>query len=185
MASVAPSQAAAAAGIKAEEIELRMLRDVPVYELRGKNKAALVDARSGEVISPISKELAEHIAVEDRFGSPAVRHTTFLETEPPTEYREGELPAWRVVLADEDDTHIYISASTGRITARRNNAWRRFDFFWMLHTMDYGSRDSFNHPLLVGASALALTSVLSGFLLWGLRIRRGRRRRRGAGAGST
>ena len=177
-ATAAPFQAAAAAGFKPEEIELRMLRDVPVYEVRGAEKSALVDARNGDLISPIPKELAERIAVEDRQGSPTVQSTTLLEADPPTEYREGELPAWRVVVADEDDTHIYISASTGRITARRNNAWRRFDFFWMLHTMDYRDRDSFNHPLLIGASSLAMLSVLSGFLLWGLRVRRRHRRRK-------
>lgn len=57
---------------------------------------------------------------------------------------------------------IYVAANTGRVTARRNNAWRRFDFFWMLHTMDYQGRDDFNHILLIAFAGLGLAAVISG-----------------------
>jgi hypothetical protein len=40
----------------------------------------------------------------------------------------------------------------------------------MLHTMDYGGRDDFNHPLLIGFAALGLTAVLSGWSLWIVRL---------------
>lgn len=175
--ALTPSQAARAAKIEPVEIVLRTLGNRPVYEVRGTEGSALVDPSSGEVLSPVPRALAERIAVGDRLGEPGVESAILLSEAPPTEYRDGELPAWRVALDDGEDTNIYVSASTGAITARRNNAWRRFDFFWMLHTMDYQGRDNFNHPLLIGASALAIASVLSGFLLWALRVRRRVRRR--------
>lgn len=177
--AVTPGQAAKRAGLgNAETIILRSHIGDPVYEVRGEGGRALVHANSGELLSPLSKSAAEKVALRDRAGTPAVSAISLLEEDPPTEYREGELPAWRVVLRDGDNTHIYVSASTGKITARRNDAWRRFDFFWMLHTMDYGGRDDFNHPLLIIASLVAVLSVLSGWLLWGLRISRRRRRKK-------
>jgi hypothetical protein len=64
------------------------------------------------------------------------------------------------------------------VTKHRNGIWRAFDFLWMLHTMDYRSRDDFNNPLLRGVAAMAVVAVLSGFLLWGRTSMFLRRRRR-------
>ena len=41
-------------------------------------------------------------------------------------------------------------------------------FLWMMHPMDYQSRDNFNTTLLRGFSLLGLVTVLSGFTLWGV-----------------
>jgi uncharacterized membrane protein YkoI len=164
-------------------VSLRPHLGRPAYEVQHRGGHTLVDAVTGAVLSPIDRDVAADIARADRAGDPAVTDVVWYEADPPGEYRGGALPAWRVDLADGQGTHIYIDASTGRITARRNDAWRRFDFFWMLHTMDYRGRDDFNHPLLIGFAALGLLSVLSGFVLWGARVyRRMRRRHRQAGA---
>ena len=56
--------------------------------------------------------------------------------------------------------------------ARRNDDWRFFDFFWMLHIMDYQERENFNNPLLITASMFALFTVLAGLLLLVLRLQR-------------
>jgi hypothetical protein len=187
MASVriSPQQAVTAATSAGapETVTLRVFMGQPVYEIRGSDGTALIDARSGEVRSPISEALARSIATSDRSGEVAVSSISSIDKDPPSEYRGGTVPAWRVVLDDSDNTHIYIAKNTGRITARRNDAWRRFDFFWMLHTMDYKGRDNFNHWLLIGFSALGLITVLSGWFLWGTRVvRRIRKRRRQAAA---
>ena len=65
-----------------------------------------------------------------------------------------------------------MNANTGLIDARRNDMWRLFDFFWMLHIMDYQEREDFNHPLLIGAAGLALSVVIFGMALLFIRIRR-------------
>jgi uncharacterized iron-regulated membrane protein len=179
---VAPAAAVAQAGpgMAVEEIVLRPFLGRPVYEIRHRDGTALVDAESGALLSPVDRDTAIAVALADRAGRPEVRAATRIERDPPSEYRAGALPAWQIALADGEDTHVYVAASSGRITARRNDAWRRFDFFWMLHTMDYRGRDDFNHPLLIGAAAASLIALGSGFALWWIRARRRLRRSRPA-----
>ncbi len=81
-----------------------------------------------------------------------------------SEYR-GPLPVWRVVMGDDEDTRIYVSPLTGDVIARRNATWRLYDFFWMLHIMDYENRTDFNNPLVIFASILALVATISGIWL--------------------
>ena len=71
--------------------------------------------------------------------------------------------------------NLYIDPVNGEVLSRRSRKWRIFDFFWMLHIMDYGEREDFHHPLLTAAALLAVLSALSGILLWGYRIFRRRR----------
>lgn len=177
--AVSPARAIEVSGIGGvESVTLRLFLGRPVYEVRGDGGVALISAVDARRLSPIDRATAERIAVADRATRYPVERAVLIESDPPTEYREGPLPAWRVDLGDPDHTHIYVRADNGAIAARRNDQWRRFDFFWMLHTMDYRGRDDFNHPLLVGFAALGVITVLSGFFLWGLRIARRWRRRR-------
>ena len=96
-----------------------------------------VDARSGE-LAPVSRAEAELIARRDQPDSPPVRGTTLIESSPPVEYRDCEhtectLPVYQVALADPAGTVLYVDAATGDVTARRNDRWRLYDFFWSLH----------------------------------------------------
>jgi uncharacterized iron-regulated membrane protein len=153
------------------EYKLRQLLDRPVLELTLQNSETshvLVDAVSGERLSPISRELAEAIALSD-FSEPAAVIRSELLDQPESghsEYRSKETPAWKVELDHSSGTVIYVSANRGRVVTRRNNRWRLFDFFWMLHTMDYEGRDNFNSWLLRIISSLGVLSVLTGYWLW-------------------
>lgn len=171
--TVSPQAAAQAAGIKdVVRIETRWLLDKPIYEITGRVKSALVDAATALVLSPIDEDTAQAIAQKDRIGDPGITKSTLITENEPVEYRKKTLPAWQIALDDADNTHIYVAAGSGRITARRNDAWRRFDFFWMLHTMDYSGRDDFNTPWLIIFASLGVLSTLSGWMLWGLRLYR-------------
>ena len=133
----------------------------------------------------MSREEAEAAASRDQQGSPAVRATT-LVTEGGLEYRDCGyvscgLPAYRVALADAAGTVVYVDATTGDVTARRNDRWRTYDFLWSLHIMDYRGREDFNHLLIRGAALLALGTVLSGIVLLVLRLSGWVRRRRSRG----
>jgi uncharacterized iron-regulated membrane protein len=173
--TVSPQAAAQTAGVKeVVRIETRWMLDAPIYEITGRSKSALVNATTGRVLSPISEDMAKAIAKKDRAQKTTVKQSALITEDPPVEYREKPLPAWQIALDDADNTHIYVAAGTGRITARRNDAWRRFDFFWMLHTMDYSGRDDFNTPWLIIFASLGVLSTLSGGALWGLRIFKGR-----------
>jgi hypothetical protein len=59
------------------------------------------------------------------------------------EYRGGELPAYRVTLAEENAA-LYVGTTTRRVRALRTEAWRWFDFLWSLHIMDNDEREDFN-----------------------------------------
>ena len=145
----------------------------PVYRLRSdQGLECVIDATTGEVLGPISSDDASKVALADFAHEANVGSVTLIETNPPNEYRGGELPAYQVVLDHPREPHIYVSAMTGDVTKRRNKLWRTFDFFWMLHIMDYRERESFNHVLLTGMSLLAILTSLSGLLLWWWRVPR-------------
>ena len=130
---------------------------------------ALIDARDGRVIEAIDEATARAVADRDFTGNGSIVGAE-LTRERSTEYR-GALPVWRMQFDDVRETAIYVSPATGQVVARRNDIWRLYDFFWMLHIMDYRERVDFNHGLLIGASALALLLAGSGFWLLFYRVR--------------
>ncbi|WP_109261379.1 PepSY domain-containing protein [Hyphobacterium indicum] len=130
----------------------------------------LVDAITGEVITPISRERAIEIAVADYAGDPEIAEIEYFEDATWESRRPG--PAWRVSFDDGEGTRIYVSPDSGLVTARRNNAWRFYDFFWMLHIMDYQERENFNNPLVITAALFALVTVLAGLVLLVIRMQR-------------
>jgi len=136
----------------------------------------LVDARSGDVISPLNAERAMALALYDFEGDVEPSDPELLAASD-GDYR-GALPVWKVVMNDGEGTNLYISPDTGRVVARRSDVWRIFDFFWMLHIMDYEDRSDFNHPLLIGASLIAVIFTLTGGFLSYYRLSGRRRKRR-------
>ncbi|MDP6752988.1 MAG: PepSY domain-containing protein [Verrucomicrobiota bacterium] len=170
-----PADAIAASGFaNVREVTLTTLLRKPVYRLTGEGGAMLVDAVSGNAIK-IDEARAQAIAQADRAEQPEVTGAKLITADAPTEFRGRTLPAWQVKLADANNTHIYVDQATGAVVARRNDAWRRFDFFWMLHTMDYSGRDNFNTPWLIVFSVLGLLSVSSGWGIWVFRVARSRK----------
>lgn len=87
------------------------------------------------------------------------------------EYRGKPLPAYAFTLDHPTKTTIYVASELGKITSVRNNNWRRFDFLWMLHTMDYSTRDTITNWVLRIFSVLGLLTISSGFYLFYLTSR--------------
>ena len=79
--------------------------------------------------------------------------------------REHELPIWQVDFADAKRSSYYVSGTTGELLERRNDTWRWWDFFWMLHNMDYAERSSFNHPLIITVGFAMTWLAVTGFWL--------------------
>jgi hypothetical protein len=167
MTSLIPLSAARAnAGAEtATGAHLAWMRGRWVWVLDVPDKSSiLVDARHDVVLESMPAEEAAGIArtrftLSDEVASvAAVEHLG-------GEYKERPMPAWRVTFADDDETNIYVDATTGEITAVRSDTWRRFDFFWMLHIMDYDNRKDFHTPLLTGAAVLGVSTALTGLLL--------------------
>jgi hypothetical protein len=149
---------------------LRHHLDGAIYEItfleNGEPHWALADVSTGELRATVDREEAEAIARRAYApDSPVADVTLVAETTSGSEYRERPLPAYRVTFDDPLGTRLYVSVERGVVTARRNDRWRWFDFLWMLHIMDYQTRDNFNTILLQAVSALGLVTVLSGFIL--------------------
>ncbi|MBB5518076.1 PepSY domain-containing protein [Amphiplicatus metriothermophilus] len=164
--------AAGAAGGAVEEIALKTFLGAPVFLARGPAGAVMIDAASGQVLSPLDEARALAAARADFAGAAPDAQAEWLEAAP-VDYR-GALPVWRVAMGDEAGTRLYVDPATGAILARRNDLWRFYDFFWMLHIMDYEGRTDFNNPLLKTAAAAGLVFALSGLVMVGMRLRTGR-----------
>lgn len=150
----------------AYEIVLASWQGKPHYRIRQADGNTLVDALTGEQRSPLSR--ADAIAVSQYHypGSGKIVSANLL-TDPraaPSEIGGGALPLWQVKFDDFGSTAFYISPSSGLLVTRRHTFWRIFDFVWMLHIMDYESRQNINNNLLRVAATIGL--LMSVFGLW-------------------
>ncbi|MEE4143542.1 MAG: hypothetical protein V2I26_02000 [Halieaceae bacterium] len=120
-----------------------------------------VDAASSATLPALDAKQAASVARGAHIGPADVLTVDRVESAD-GEIRGAKLPLWRVQLDDRWNSAVYIDAITGRITAVRNDLWRVYDFFWMLHIMDYSTRDDFNNNLLRAAAGVGWFIGLSG-----------------------
>jgi uncharacterized iron-regulated membrane protein len=137
----------------------------------------LVDAGNERVLPMLTAADAQRTAGA-RLKAPApADDVEWVETVPPgAEMRGRSPPLWKVSFAGPDALTLYLDPWTGELMARRTTQWRWFDFFWMLHIMDFEAREDFNHPLLQIAALLGLVVALSGLIFWLMTTRLFRRR---------
>jgi hypothetical protein len=147
----------------AHGIQLGMNRGIPVYRILHDGGETLLNAIDGSVIT-FSRQFAEQLASADFTGQGTIESITPGQA-PDIETRDSVGPYWRVNFSDTVNTSIYISASNGKILERRNSYWRVFDFFWMLHIMDYSGHSNFNNSIIVTVALIAIWLGISGFIL--------------------
>lgn len=152
-----------------ERIEIRNMLARPVALVSAhEGRPRLYELATGAQISPVPAALAVQVAEADYEGDQRAARV-HLVTEESTEYR-GALPAWRIDFDDEANRTLYVAQDTGAVTARRSTLWRTFDFLWSLHIMDFKNHEDFNTPLLIGATALSLTMIVAGVILFPSRL---------------
>ena len=144
-----------------QSFKLKKLLGEDVFEIRQDGKPALVNARSGNLMSPLKREAIVAIAKNIYQGEAEVSDVSWI-TQAPQEVAKRPLPMWAVRFDERADTTLYFSPQTGELLARRHTLWRVFDFLWMLHIMDYDKRTDVNNTLLRVASAAGLIFALSG-----------------------
>ena len=93
-----------------------------------------------------------------------------LQTQPDIASRASG-PVWQAQFDDPQRTALYFAADDGHFIAARTASWRLYDFFWMLHTMDYIGRDNFNNPQVIAIGMATLWLSISGILLLGRSFR--------------
>lgn len=144
------------------DISLIHLLDRWMYRVRLVNRVELRLAADGSRFV-FGEAAIRRLAKATYAGAGTLRTVSFRPT--PVLEARGAGPVWQAAFDDADQTSLYFSAQDGRLVAVRNDAWRLFDFFWMLHTMDYRGRDDFNNPLVILFSTGALWLGISGALL--------------------
>lgn len=127
-------------------------------------KRLYFDGLTGAPLEVLSSDSVIPLAVMQEQKAKA-REAILIEEEL-SEFRGGPLPVYQVLLNDWRETRLYADAYTGKVLARRNRFWRVYDFFWMLHIMDFKSRTDMNNYFLKVLSLGALFIVLSGYFLF-------------------
>jgi uncharacterized iron-regulated membrane protein len=141
----------------------------------------LVQTATGRILPMLSAAEAESMAQAWLVAPMPPQSVEWIETvEQGSEIRGRDTSAWKVSFAQPESLNLYLDPWTREILARRTNRWRIFDFFWMLHIMDFDAREDFNHPLLQISAALGLVIALSGVALWAMTTRVLRRKTRPA-----
>ncbi len=160
-----PRIQSALAGQSVSKLVIRDLAIGFVYAVTIHGGERLFDASSGAPVN-IDRSLAQTIATAAYPGTAKAAQVQPLP-ELTLAVREHSLPIWKVDFNDAAKSSYYISGSTGEVLERRNETWRWWDFFWMLHNMDYAQRTSFNHPLIITVGiAMAWLAVTGLWLLF-------------------
>ncbi|MBL8267212.1 PepSY domain-containing protein [Steroidobacter sp.] len=160
----------------ATQVSLKSLPTLhaPVYEITEAAGKVLIDAASGQRISPLNENLVLSLASAYYAGQGKIATTKFLERDAPSEIQTRPLPLWQVNFDDWLETTLYIHPDTGALVTRRHRFWRWFDFLWMFHIMDYDTRSDMNNGLLRASTILGTVTVLSGGWLLYFSFRRRR-----------
>ena len=144
------------------EVSLRPLDDDWVYRIVHEGGIELRRAEDGALVV-IDAAGARRLARNHYQGEGRLVGVQYL-AESTLETREAGA-TWRATFDDPDGTSLYFSADDGALVAARSDTWRVFDFFWMLHTMDYAGRDDFNNPLVILVTSASLWIGVTGVLL--------------------
>ena len=128
-------------------LSIRPLPGAQAIEVATADGVNLFDAVTGDRIIIDRSRAAAIAAAAHPEGAPVTSAAPLKELTLPV--REHDLPIWQVDFRDAANSSYYVSGTTGELLERRNDSWRWWDFFWMLHNMDYAKRTSFNHPLIV------------------------------------
>lgn len=144
-------------------VTLRNLGPDPVYEIRAAIGTFLVSAETGRIVSPVLEPAARKILSAAWQGPGELESLELLAAAPRETGLKGRV--WAARFSGKGNPTLYLNPNSGAVGPLRTDLWRTYDFLWALHIMDYDERESFNHPLIIGAALLALTVVLLGVML--------------------
>ncbi|MBQ4839258.1 hypothetical protein [Pseudoalteromonas luteoviolacea] len=143
-------------------IEFKHFLNTPLIKLSG-DTDAYFHGVTGQRFQAPAQAAIERQAKAHYLGDSEIAHVTLMATGPrEVQYRKN---IWRVIFDDALSTTVYLTHDSGHVITVRSTLWRIFDFFWMLHIMDYDERDDFNNPLLISFSATSVLFCISGIIL--------------------
>ena len=128
------------------------------------DQAKWLDPSSAEPVQNLNKTEIDVIATSRHANQAKIAAIMQLQLVP-FEVRHLTLPLYQVNFDDWINSTFYINPQSGDISSVRNDIWRLYDFFWMLHIMDYEERENFDHPLVIVAALFSLAFTMTGMLL--------------------
>jgi uncharacterized membrane protein YkoI len=163
--------------VRFDRVSLRADFGRLIYEVgiraEGKARALLVDAKTGEILSPISESLAQTIARQYVRENAPITSVSIEQYTPRKKHTVQE--AMRVRFEDRNGTEIILDRHTGEIIEDESR-WRRFHFFIMqLHQLNFFG---FEKTLLNFTGIPLLLLGLFGLWLWTKQVARKRRAER-------
>lgn|GEM_PF-3290389 len=154
-----------------EEITLRSETGTPYYLLStASKKKYLANALSGEIVSPISSELASQFAVQYIKERSGIKSCELLTSYKPRKAKEAK-PAYKILFDNSVHSEIYLDQMTGEILEEIDDN-RTFGLFVMrLHDYDY-----FNSKREISSVAgiSVLLVALSGLWIYRIRLNKNR-----------
>jgi len=158
------------------KVQLQQRLYTPVYLVKREDELLVFNAETAAKLAPLTENEAHSIATNSSL-LPVQSLSWVTSVDRGSEYRDGELPAWKVELQGVDEANLWVGANSGKVSAIRTNTWRLYDFLWSLHIMDYVDRDNFNSWLLRVFALLGVFTIASGLLLFFIsaKQRRGQR----------
>jgi len=146
-----------------QQINYSHFLNTPVITVTTASKIYSFNGVTGNPLPPPSKaqiiaNAQAHLLIKANVISTKKLATSFREAG----FKEN---IWQVNFNDMLSTSLYFNADNGEFITVRSNIWRVFDFFWMLHIMDYDEREDFNNPLLISFAASSVFFSFTGFIL--------------------
>lgn len=147
-----------------ENIEITYAANTPVYVVSTSAGSIVYNAITGKKQIPLTEDKIKLLA-KSYYLKEADISRTELHYFPPHEASRAKSSVWQIDFDDAWSTSLYLDPLTGNLMNTRSTMWRFFDFVWMLHIMDYDTRDDINNPILITFSFVATLFTLSGFVL--------------------
>jgi len=163
----------------AQNINLAVLIDSPVYRFKIAQKNVMLNACSGEVLSPINEVMAVKLAKHYYSADDDISEIELLTNNPPFELSKRHLPAYRVNFEAFGSPSLYINAHSGKVVTKRHEFWRLFDWMFRFHIADYQDGEPDN-LLLFWLSIVSLFAVITGLVLTYYRVFKNKRKRANA-----
>lgn len=146
-----------------DKVTFSYFLEEPLYIVSADKKQHVYNASNGSLFKAPTLKQIKRQATKHYIGTGDFKSINMIDMAPAEAgFRKN---MWVVTFDDWVESTLYLSQDTGQVLTVRSNLWRIFDFFWMLHIMDYENGEDFNHPLLISFSFFAVLFCLSGITL--------------------
>ena len=152
--------------------------DQLVYEVNTAETQLIVSASTGELKLPLSKDTIRKQADTIYAGEARIEKIELLPIWP-AEIGGRNQPVWKVSYDDSLNSAIYFNHLSGELIRKRTDLWRIFDFFWILHIMEFAGSEGYEGYLFRFFSITSLLMALFGSGLLYFRLRQDFRLRQG------